>query len=634
MTPRRLVAALLVLALGSAPWVPAQEVRGVWIARDGLTSKRKISQSLDAARAANLNVVCVNVWSRGYTLHPSAVMQRVAGVAQDPGFVGRDPLQETIVEAHRRGMEVEAWLEYGFCAGWSGHYPGPGGRGPVLNAHPSWTAVDASGSTSVTDANGTFYWLAHENPDARAFLLDLVDELVDRYDIDGVQLDRIRYPSTAFGYDPATVSAYRAANGNRNPPSNGTNSGWMRWRADALSTFVADARARVQARRYTVRTTCAPIAMDTAYNSFLQDWPAWVRDGDLDFCYPQIYRTTLSSYVSTLDANLARVPSVFRSRIIPGVRAVTGTSTADVLGMVQANRQRGLQGHVFWYLEGLYDDLPALTAGPFATPATVPGHGASWRPAPTVIEENAPTVVTSGPWTTETTFYASAGAQRKAPVGQGAFAEIPFTPAAPGLFSLQVHLGYTPGASSGIACEVTHGGGTSVYRLPRVGIAESGFHHVGTFWLDPAQGPARVRIDDRNVLPGGTFTVDAVQWMPTRFRSGPIEAFGQAAGLALGVAGVATTGGRTEAHIGGLAPFTTSLCVVGLGRTNIPIGPASLRTTPIGSLFVGGDGYGAATLPVTFPADPNLLGQDVVLQAFAQQGGGIAGSPAVEIRLR
>ncbi|MEY2980797.1 MAG: hypothetical protein RL562_1024, partial [Planctomycetota bacterium] len=39
-------------------------------------------------------------------------------------------------------------------------------------------------------------------------------------------------------------------------------------------------------------------------------------------------------------------------------------------------------------------------------------------------------------------------------------------------------------------------------------------------------------------------------------------------------------------------------------------------------------------LPVAFPADPNLLGQDVVLQAFAQQGSGIAGSPAVEIRLR
>ena len=234
----------------------------------------------------------------------------------------------------------------------------------------------------------------------------------------------------------------------------------------------------------------------------------------------------------------------------------------------------------------------------------------------------------------ESTLYASGGAQRKAPVGQGASAEVPFTAPAPGLYSLQVYLGYTPGASSGIACEVTHGGGTSVFRLARVGLAESGFHHIGAFWLDPALGPARVRIDDRNVLPGGTLTMDAVQWMVTRFRSGPIEAYGTAAGLVLGVGGVATAGGRTEARVDGLAPFTTALCVIGLGRTSVPIGPAVLFTTPIGSLFAGGDGYGEAALQVAFPADPNLLGQDVVLQAFASQGGGIAGSGAVEVRLR
>ena len=65
----------------------------------------------------------------------------------------------------------------------------------------------------------------------RKFLIDMAVEIVDRYDVDAVQFDRCRYPSTSFGYDATTAAAYQAATGNA-PPTNVNATAWKRWRAD------------------------------------------------------------------------------------------------------------------------------------------------------------------------------------------------------------------------------------------------------------------------------------------------------------------------------------------------------------------------------------------------------------------
>ena len=120
----------------------------------------------------------------------------------------------------------------------------------------------------------------------------------------------------------------------------------------------------------------------------LQDWPAWLSSGALDLVYPQVYRTTASSYITTLDQQLTALPVALRSKVAPGIRAVAGTPTSEVLGMVAADRARSLPGHVFWYMEELYDDLPGLTANYFTAAAAVPQRPANWRPPSVEREEN------------------------------------------------------------------------------------------------------------------------------------------------------------------------------------------------------------------------------------------------------
>jgi uncharacterized lipoprotein YddW (UPF0748 family) len=618
-----------VLLAGAAllPGATAQEFRGAWVARDGLGSRAQIVNSLNAFAQARCNVVCVNVWSRGYTIYPSAVMARVAGVAQDPGYAGRDPLAEFVFEAHRRGIEVEAWFEYGFMFAWSGYLAGPNGRGPVLNANPTWVAMDRAGNTQVSDGGGGFWtWAAAENPGVRAFLLDLTAELVERYDVDGVQFDRVRYPSTAFGYDPATVAAWSASHGGSPPPTNPDDAAWMRFRADGLNAFQRALYARVKERRASVRVSNAPIALPTNYASFLQDWPAWLRDGAVDSIYPQIYRTTAASYISTLDANLAALRAVDRPKVAPGVRAISGTPTAEVLAMVAANRARGLPGEVFWYMEGLYDDLPALAAGPYAAPATIPGRAAGFRALPVQREENDATTTRSSGWTPLTTAAASGGQALTSQPSAAEWLEFHYTPAATGLYSLHAHQTILPAASAATAQRATHAGGELLVRVDQRNAANAGWRDIGVLWLT-AGAPATLRIDSS---PGELVVADAALWMVSRLGGGPITTYGAGTAGQFGVpaislSGSASLGSRMLAQVSRLPAAAPVVLALGTARVSLPLFGGTLLTLPELTFVLSADGRGEVALPLAIPSGANLRGFRFDLQALALDAAGPQG---------
>ncbi len=617
----------------------AQEVRGTWIARDGLTSRAQITATLDQLAAANFNVVCVNVWSRGYTLHPSDVLQETAGIAQDPTFAGRDPLQEVLTEAHLRGIEVEAWFEYGFTAGWSGWFPGPSGRGPVLEAHPDWIAVDNSGQSGVPDGGGgTFYWFAHENPGPREFLIRLAEEIADRYDVDGIQFDRVRYPSTAFGYDPATIASYGAEHGGASPPSNPGQSAWRQWRTDKLSEFASELYARIKARRTTLRVTNAPVVMNTSLNSFLQDWPRWLEDGSLDLVYPQVYRFNVADYVSALDHNLGLLSPSNRLKVAPGIRAVSGTSTPEVLGMVAANRARGLPGHVFWYAAELADDLPSLTSSFFSTPDAVPGRPPGWRPPPLVAEDDDPSTIATAVWLPATPATASGGSALLAPLWATPADHVTFSAQVPtaGAYRALVHGVIGAGQSPSVRHDVTHRGGRNATFVDQSPTAHSGWIEAGTYRVEPTSGPLRIKVRG---TPGLVVIADAIALIPSRMRSGPTVEYGSGTSgsggtLTLGVSGNAAPGGALDLQVSNAMPNGLVGLLLGAQTTALPLFGGELLTMPLASVSLLADTDGIARVPVPITFDPGSVGLQIQFQAAALDPaatGGVSLSQAVAV---
>jgi uncharacterized lipoprotein YddW (UPF0748 family) len=358
----------------------AQELRGTWIARDYLGSRDLIARAMDSLAANNFNTVMVNVWSRGYPLYQSELFLKHTGISIDPNYAGRDVLQEAIAEGHRAGLHVEAWFEYGFVGGYSGYLPGTGGKGKIFDLYPHWVAKQQNG----TEIDGSsFYWMVHTRPDVQDFLIGMAAEVARKYDVDGIELDRVRYSSLNYGYDPYTDSLYKAEHGGQPIPAPSDTS-WRRWRADKLNQFVARAYDSIKAVNPNVNVSNAPSLYSStaysSYDSFCQDWVWWVNNHKVDNVHVQSYVSSPSTFGAYMDNMIARVSD--KTRVHPsfaikpnGTPIGAGTATQ----LIDVTRAKGLTGNSIWYFTDLIGTFPELKAGRYAAKVHPPHSSSDWR---------------------------------------------------------------------------------------------------------------------------------------------------------------------------------------------------------------------------------------------------------------
>lgn len=339
--------------MGAAPAVGAPaEVRGVWVARDSLGSREQIRTMMRNLADANFNLVYILVWSQGYPMWPSDVFERETGIRIDPQYAGRDILQESIDEAREVGLTVVPWVEYGFIGGWSSRRAGPENQGPIFTAHPDWVARKKDGDFRYLMADGSFFtWMNHFHPDVQQFMLDLMVELAERYNVPSIQFDRARLPALDCGYDDFTKQLYASENDGRQPPQNEADAGWLQWRSRKINQFVARLYRALKDQDWRMLVTNAPGLWTFAYVNFGQDYPTWMREGSLDFVSPQVYRRDLESYVAELDRQIRATPDT--SRLVPGVDITNSNDPGVLIQMIEATRERGLPGVVIWYYQGL-----------------------------------------------------------------------------------------------------------------------------------------------------------------------------------------------------------------------------------------------------------------------------------------
>ncbi|MCX5690766.1 MAG: family 10 glycosylhydrolase, partial [Planctomycetota bacterium] len=219
-----LMGGLALLATSTPAAEPPAEIRGTWVtttANDAIATPEKTAQTMRRLREIGLNTVYVECWKNGYTQYPSKVLERTIGVdrrpalmKQDPGDdasksagPGRDLLAETLREAHKNNLTYIAWFEYGFMAAHKDT------DNHLRRMKKEWLSLDKNGSEVAP--NG-FVWMNPLHPETRKFLLDLVCEAVDKYDLDGIQLDdRIVWPYVTMGYDAYTKKIYAQEHGGK-----------------------------------------------------------------------------------------------------------------------------------------------------------------------------------------------------------------------------------------------------------------------------------------------------------------------------------------------------------------------------------------------------------------------------------
>ena len=353
------------------------EIRGVWLTNvdsDVLTSREKISEAMQFLADHNFNLACPVVWNDAQTLYQSALMDSVFGFPIDPEYGTRDPLREVIEEAHKRNIAVIAWFEYGFSSSFEKN------GGHILERFPNWAARDKQGN--LLTKNG-FEWLNSFHPAVQSFLKALITEVAQNYAVDGIQGDdRLPAQPAEGGYSEFTQQLYHSENEGKWPPEYSRDPEWLRWRADKLNEFAKAIYQSVKKVDPGILVTWAPSIYPWSYEEYLQDWPQWLRSHNADLIFPQNYRYSFKEYIETVDElnpELLNLSENDLDLIYPGILMKVGDYTIDrefLLKSIKYNREKGFNGEVFFFYEGLRKDnnelAKALLNGPYKKQARFP----------------------------------------------------------------------------------------------------------------------------------------------------------------------------------------------------------------------------------------------------------------------
>lgn len=358
LLPLLFLMSLLTVLLGNSftpatAQLPRQEIRGVWMTNNDFNTLRdraKVQNATNQLRQLNFNTIYPVVWNSGYVMYPSAVAKRT-GIQPFVlrGSDGHDILADITAQAHRQGLLVIPWFEFGFMA--------PPMSELMLN-HPDWFTQKRDGSQTSLSAAGEVAWLNPFHPEVQKFITDLVLEIVTQYDVDGIQFDDHMSLPHEFGYDKYTVALYTQETKN-NPPPNPQDPAWVRWRADKITAFMVQLNQAVKAKKPGAIFSVSPNYYDFAYKFHLQDWLNWLRLNIVDELIVQVYRPNLQNFI----AKISRPEIQEAQQKIPtGIGIMAGLRNnpvpiQQIKSQVRATQKRGL-GVAFFYYESLWNYAP------------------------------------------------------------------------------------------------------------------------------------------------------------------------------------------------------------------------------------------------------------------------------------
>ncbi|MFJ1469815.1 glycoside hydrolase family 10 protein [Massilia orientalis] len=398
---------------GDEPPPAPREFRAAWVStvanidwpsKPNLSADKQQAEAiaiLDRAKALNLNAIVLQVRPSADAIYPSKLepwseyLTGLQGQAPQPWY---DPLKFWVTQAHARGLELHAW----FNPYRARHN---GARSPAAPNHITRT------NPAAVKTYGKYQWMDPGEEAAVKQTLDVVLDVVRRYDIDGVHIDDYFYPypieaPTATGAEGAALEG-RTAKAELDFPDEPA---WQRylagggrldrasWRRQNVNRLIEAMYEGIHREKSWVRFGISPFGLGrpdrrprgivgfSQYDKLYADAETWLQNGWLDYFSPQLYwgiRQPGQAYDVLLDYWLTQNPKgrhvwpgLFTSRIGAPTKEYP---PQEILDQIDHTRSRpSANGHVHFSMaplmenrKGISDQLRAVSyPGPALVPAT------------------------------------------------------------------------------------------------------------------------------------------------------------------------------------------------------------------------------------------------------------------------
>jgi len=374
------------------------EVRAIWLDRGTLVDAKtpqELTSIFDRLAKSGINTVFIEALNSSYPIYPSQIAPQ-----QNPLTRDWDRLQLAVQLAHERKMEIHAWV-WIFAAANRAHnkilHLNENYLGPVLSLHPDWINKSNSGANFDQGKEYRKAFFDPGNPQAREYILSILDEIVSKYDVDGIQLDYIRYPfqskNTFFGYGNSSRSLFKQQTGvdpiTLTPKSSLWNQ-WLNFRVHLIDSFVKTASERLKQKKRNLIISAAvfPYSRQERLKVIQQDWEEWGKNNWVDLFAVMTYAMDTNS-LEGKTLPLLEKSSAGSALIVPGLR-ISKIPDPVMVDQVQLMRNMPTLGYALFATEGFnsnsnLQDMLSRTQGSILEnktepiPYRQPFQSAKWR---------------------------------------------------------------------------------------------------------------------------------------------------------------------------------------------------------------------------------------------------------------
>jgi len=350
-------AAILRLATGGAKAVAEEPFMGAYVhlpaiaapSVDEETGRRAIVENMKRFKASGLNTVIPFVTTTsGEAYYDSRLIPKKP--------YSWDPLAACVAETRRNGLKIYPTMCVLACGG-----DRPAG---ILREHPEWALRDSKGQPLGFISSG--------HPEARKWVVSVLQEIASKYRPDGILLDYCRYPSTSAALDPVSQARFDEAHPPARFPraSKAYREALLAYKRQCLTELVGQIRQGLREVNPNLRLVAYMWGAHELPGT--RDWATWVKNGYLDqlnltgYAFPKQYG---DQYLAVLEKRIRDVTDVLKKiqrpvelTICVGINTSHGriSSAKDIRDYLQIAKRCGVQGAVFFtwtYLQPYLDEV-------------------------------------------------------------------------------------------------------------------------------------------------------------------------------------------------------------------------------------------------------------------------------------